>query len=426
MVGNTEKVREVKESRSKSVCAMPPTWGGRNELSLEMHKHKGCSGSPGGHAAGDTIRSWEHSGVSLVSFQADPLGTAAPTIPRSQATEVVQRIPGNGMEILSDVGEKSTAQTGGLLFVKPLGVLVVFQEEEGDVNSSSAICGDTVRGATTVAEDTTGSTLCWFLPCCPMKAGAASLAAGILGGTGAETPTEAGKEMLTFHHEGFFWRCWFFGKGHPETIWTFWYTSQAHPKFCMHGYLFPMPIAVGPFPHPSYDTTAGVKHGIVKKKISEVEESLSPSPFTDFAPVAVYRGFWTAFILLAVAAGLVGGFLLVCGVPFSSPHSYKAGGGFLLLSGGLFLLLVFLFVMWKEFAADFQKYILLERSERCLDDVPVHVYYGWSFMFAAAGVPLVLLSGLLFFLVGRDIMDSLQYQSMGEDRSTEVNLLEKH
>ncbi|NWR01565.1 TM182 protein, partial [Paradoxornis webbianus] len=117
----------------------------------------------------------------------------------------------------------------------------------------------------------------------------------------------------------------------------------------------------------------------------------------------VYRGFWTAFILLAVAAGLVGGLLLVCGVPFSSPRSYKVGGGFLLLSGGLFLLLVFLFVMWKEFAADFQKYILLERSEECLDNVPVHVYYGWSFMFAAAGVPLVLLSGLLFFLVGRDI-----------------------
>ncbi|KFQ81179.1 Transmembrane protein 182, partial [Phoenicopterus ruber ruber] len=120
--------------------------------------------------------------------------------------------------------------------------------------------------------------------------GVAALAAGILGGTGvllfliafgtdywllatdtcgafvrgnstlqtgeAETPTEVRKEILTFHHEGFFWRCWFFGKGHPETIWTFWYTSQAHPKFCMHGYLFPMPIALGPFPHPSYDTTA--------------------------------------------------------------------------------------------------------------------------------------------------------------------------
>ncbi|NXL64871.1 TM182 protein, partial [Chordeiles acutipennis] len=226
-----------------------------------------------------------------------------------------------------------------------------------------------------------------------MKAGAASLAAGILGGTGvllflisfgtdywllatetcgAETPTEVRKEILTFHHEGFFWRCWFFSEGHSESIWTFWYSDQAHPKFCMHGYLFPLPIALGPFPHPSYDTTA------------------------------VYRGFWTAFIMLAVAAGLVGGLLLVCGVPFVSPRSYKVGGGFLLVSG-LFLLLIFLFVIWKEFAADFQKYILLERSEKCMEDVPVHAYYGWSFMFAAAGVPLVLLSGLLFFLVGRDI-----------------------
>ncbi|KFP66423.1 Transmembrane protein 182, partial [Cariama cristata] len=118
-----------------------------------------------------------------------------------------------------------------------------------------------------------------------------------------ETLTEVRKEILTFHHEGFFWRCWFFGEGHPETIWTFWYTSQAHPKFCMHGYLFPMPITLGPFPHPSYDTTA------------------------------VYRGFWTAFIMLAVAAGLVGGLLLVCGVPFVNPRSYKVGGGFLLASG---------------------------------------------------------------------------------------------
>ncbi|NXI71586.1 TM182 protein, partial [Anseranas semipalmata] len=231
-----------------------------------------------------------------------------------------------------------------------------------------------------------------------MKAGIAGLAAGILGGTGVllflvafgtdywllaseacglgwdgNSTRQPREEILTFHHEGFFWRCWFFGEGQPETIWTFWYTSQAHPKHCTHGYLFPMPIALGPFPHPSYDTTA------------------------------VYRGFWTAFIMLAVAAGLVGGLLLVCGVPFVSARSYKVGGGFLLASGGLFLLLIFLFVMWKEFVADFQKYILLERSETCLEEAPVRVYYGWSFMFAAAGVPLVLLSGLLFFLVGRDI-----------------------
>lgn len=39
--------------------------------------------------------------------------------------------------------------------------------------------------------------------------------------------------------------------------------------------------------------------------------------------------------MLAVAAGLVGGLLLVCGVPFVSPRSYKVGGGFLLVSGEL-------------------------------------------------------------------------------------------
>ncbi|XP_006027045.1 transmembrane protein 182-like [Alligator sinensis] len=189
---------------------------------------------------------------------------------------------------------------------------------------------------------------------------------------------ETRKEILTFHHEGFFWRCWFFGKDYEETIWNFWFTNQPHPKFCMHGYLFPMPIAYGPVPHPSYDATA------------------------------VYRGFWTAFIMVAVAASLVGGFLLVCGVPFVNARFYKVGGGFLITSGGLFFLLVFLFVIWKELAADLQKYILLERSEKCLEDTLVNVYYGWSFMFAAAGVPLVLISGLLFYLVGQSILKALE------------------
>uniref|UniRef100_A0A8C6ZY49 Transmembrane protein 182 n=1 Tax=Nothoprocta perdicaria TaxID=30464 RepID=A0A8C6ZY49_NOTPE len=178
-------------------------------------------------------------------------------------------------------------------------------------------------------------------------------------------------ELLTFHHEGFFWRCWFFGEGDVGTIWSFWY-SDLHPS----------------------------------KVIAHAQVSWSrPTPGV---AVWVFRGFWTAFITLAVAASLVGGFLLVCGVPFGSARFHKAGGGFLLAAGFLYLLLVFLFVLWKELAADLHKYILLERSEKCLDDVPVHVYYGWSFMFAAAGVPLVLLAGLLFYLVGRDIMKSLE------------------
>ncbi|KAM4662126.1 transmembrane protein 182-like [Discoglossus pictus] len=235
-----------------------------------------------------------------------------------------------------------------------------------------------------------------------MKVGIGALVAGIVGGLGvllfivafgtdywllatencgvpeetsspAENVTDSVNPLLTFHHEGFFWRCWFYGNDFQETIWNFWYTSQAHHKQCIRGYLFPMPIAPGPVPHPSYDGTA------------------------------VYRGFWTAFIVLAVASSVVGGLLLVCAVPFVAARLYKVGGGFLITAGTLLALLIVLFVLWKEFAADLQKYILLERNQKCLPDTHVHVYYGWSFMFAAAGTPLVLLSGLLFLCIGRSI-----------------------
>ncbi|XP_078544627.1 transmembrane protein 182-like isoform X2 [Lissotriton helveticus] len=148
--------------------------------------------------------------------------------------------------------------------------------------------------------------------------------------SGKEGLKESRRPALTFHHEGFFWRCWFNGENYQKTVWNFWFTNQAHPKHCIQGYLFPMPIASGPVPHPSYDATAG----------------------------------------------------------------------------GLFTALVILFVIWKEVAADLQKYILLERNERCVDDAHLTVYYGWSFMFAAAGIPLVLLSGLLFFFIGKSILNS--------------------
>uniref|UniRef100_UPI00398F024A transmembrane protein 182-like n=1 Tax=Pristiophorus japonicus TaxID=55135 RepID=UPI00398F024A len=178
------------------------------------------------------------------------------------------------------------------------------------------------------------------------------------------------ESAITFHHEGFIWRCWFTEDISHDSIWNFWFTNQPPSKYCVHGYLFPFPIAMRPVS--SHDSTA------------------------------VYRGFWTAFIILGVAAGLVGGFLLVCAVPFVSAKLYKVGGGFLLASGTLFSILIFLFVMWKEFVVDLERYILLERSSGC-KDVLVHVQYGWSFMFAAAGIPLALLAGLLFYLIGRTI-----------------------
>uniref|UniRef100_A0A2D4KU70 Uncharacterized protein n=1 Tax=Micrurus paraensis TaxID=1970185 RepID=A0A2D4KU70_9SAUR len=111
---------------------------------------------------------------------------------------------------------------------------------------------------------------------------------------------------------------------------------------------------------------------------------------------------------MAITASLVGVFLLVCGVPFVNARLYKVGGGFLMAAGCLFALLIFMFVVWKELAADLRKYVLLERSERCPDDTPLTIYYGWSFMFATAGIPLVLLSGLLFYLVGHGILKELE------------------
>ncbi|XP_063791832.1 transmembrane protein 182-like isoform X1 [Pseudophryne corroboree] len=189
-----------------------------------------------------------------------------------------------------------------------------------------------------------------------MRVGAAALVAGLIGGIGVllflvafgtdywllatencgaigglspppENGTDPAAPPLYFHHEGFFWRCWFNGEEFQETIWNFWFTSQAHPKHCIQGYLFPMPIATWPVPHPSYDPTAGV----------------------------------------------------------------------------LLALLIALFTLWKEFAADLEKYILLERSQKCFPDTHVRVYYGWSFLFAAVGAPLVLLSGLLFLCISRSI-----------------------
>ncbi|XP_076419099.1 transmembrane protein 182-like isoform X3 [Peromyscus maniculatus bairdii] len=137
---------------------------------------------------------------------------------------------------------------------------------------------------------------------------------------------------VIYHHEGFFWRCWFFGDDPQTSVWRYWFMNQPHPKRCIPGYLFPMQIAVGPFSHPSFDATA------------------------------VYRGFWTIFIILGAASSLSGGFLLVYGVPFASAGCYKVGGGFLMISGALFSLILSLFVLWKEYAVDFPKYISIERS----------------------------------------------------------------
>ncbi|XP_061691042.1 transmembrane protein 182-like [Syngnathoides biaculeatus] len=177
---------------------------------------------------------------------------------------------------------------------------------------------------------------------------------------------------LNLHHEGFFWRCVFQVEPTADAVLATFFTNQPESKVCVHGYLFPLPVVLGPVPHPSYDGTA------------------------------VFRGFWTVFMILALASSLTGSFLLVCGVPFISHKLYKVGGAFLIIAACLFLLVLLLFVLWME-VVDVKRYILQERGETCTQ-IQVSVLYGLSFMTAAAGVPLELLSGSIFMLLGRVLL----------------------
>lgn len=48
---------------------------------------------------------------------------------------------------------------------------------------------------------------------------------------------------------------------------------------------------------------------------------------------SVYRGFWSVFMLIGVAAVVLGGFVIICAAPFASHQLYKAGGALFLTSG---------------------------------------------------------------------------------------------
>lgn len=179
---------------------------------------------------------------------------------------------------------------------------------------------------------------------------------------------------LILHHEGFFWRCMFAAESSTQAILATFFTNQPEYKVCVHGYLFPLPVALGEVPEPIYDATS------------------------------VFRGFWTVLIIVGLVSALTGGLLLLCGVPFISNKLYKLGGAFLITAACLFLFMLLLFVLWMELV-DVETYILQERGESC-PDADVFIFYGLSFMVAAAGIPLEVLSGLLFLLVGRALRAS--------------------
>ncbi|XP_076118832.1 transmembrane protein 182 [Alosa pseudoharengus] len=209
---------------------------------------------------------------------------------------------------------------------------------------------------------------------CPAPEGTADLVerGDMVVNQDAEDPT-------VFHHEGFFWLCSFTGRleaSDGENLLKFWFTNQPHSKECKHAYLFPYPV-------------------------SEVSHNA-----TTYDSAIIYRGFWSVFMLVGVAAAVLAGFLIICAAPFSSHCLYKAGGGLYLISALFLLVVTIMFVIWKE-VLDVVPLYKEYQSARC-PDFDMSMEYGISFMFAPVGVFFCLLAGLLFLLIGRSVQ--MQYR----------------
>lgn len=179
----------------------------------------------------------------------------------------------------------------------------------------------------------------------------------------------------TYYHEGFFWRCSFGGSAEADDSLWFWLTNHPHLKVCMAAYLFPFPVSPQSHNGTAYDSAI------------------------------IYRGFWSVFMLIGVAAVVLGGFVIICAAPFASHRLYKAGGGLFIVSGLFLLAVVVMFVLWLEVLDVVPVYQDYQRA--LCSSFRMSVSYGLSFMFAPVGISFCLLAGLLFLLVGRSVQ--MQY-----------------
>ncbi|XP_072300832.1 transmembrane protein 182 [Eucyclogobius newberryi] len=196
-------------------------------------------------------------------------------------------------------------------------------------------------------------------------------------GSAATDGAERGDAVMqndgTVYHEGFFWRCSFGAKMEDnDLIWKLWFTNQPYSKVCTHAYLFPFPVSQQSHNATQYDSAI------------------------------IYRGFWSIFMLVGVAAVVIGGFFIICAAPFASHCLYKTGGSLLLAAGFFLLCVVVMFVLWLEVLDVVNVYIEYQRATLC-PSFALSIDYGLSFMFAPIGIFFCFLSGLLFLLIGRTI-----------------------
>ncbi|KAM6985101.1 transmembrane protein 182 [Aplochiton taeniatus] len=181
-----------------------------------------------------------------------------------------------------------------------------------------------------------------------------------------------------YYHEGFFWKCSFGADmEHDDLLWKLWFTNQPHSKVCTHAYLFPFPVS-----HQTHNAT-------------------------EYESAIIYRGFWSIFMLIGVAAVVLGGFFIICAAPFASHRLYKLGGSLFLASGLFFLAVVVMYVVWIQVLDVVTAYEEHQRVAVC-SGFQLSLHYGLSFMFAPVGVFFCILAGLLFLLIGRSV-HSMQY-----------------
>ncbi|XP_010878824.1 transmembrane protein 182 [Esox lucius] len=174
------------------------------------------------------------------------------------------------------------------------------------------------------------------------------------------------------YHEGFFWRCSFSGYLDDNPHVKIWMTNQPHSKVCIPAYLFPFPVSQQTHNATAYDSAI------------------------------IYRGFWSVFMLIGVAAVILGGFFIICAAPFASHRLYKAGGGLFLTSAVFLLGVVLMLVLWVEVMSVVQDYVDHQRLSVC-PDFDLTIYYGLSFFFAPVAISFCLLAGLMFLLIGRSV-----------------------
>ncbi|XP_078078084.1 transmembrane protein 182-like [Mustelus asterias] len=170
---------------------------------------------------------------------------------------------------------------------------------------------------------------------------------------------------VTYHHEGFFWRCWFTDQWVEDTISKFIFFNQPPTKCCIHAYHSPFP-------------------------------SIKETSSSEFESWIVYRRLWSALMFLAVIFITIGCVIIT----FRAYRIYKFVGAIFLLSAVLYSTSLIMYAYWISAVPQMitaNQAIMQDNMDVIIDKSEVK--FGWSFMAAPVAAFFSLVAGLLFIKV---------------------------